>query len=149
MAIAMWRAGFHSLAIEFPAGESFAVYTDSLARLRQEYSKYGPVYVVGHSMGADIAFSTSGFERLAALGFPVEAALLEAPTLIGAGAWDQVHTRGTLKKAAGAAPLVISPYCDHSQESLDPYLVWRGGVAARTRRATAFCPSMSQITVGV
>ena len=73
-------------------------------------------------MGADIVFSAQGFEGRAGLGFPVDTSLVESTALVGAGAWDQVHTRAALQQAAGDSPLVISPYADHSQESLDPYL---------------------------
>jgi hypothetical protein len=121
MARALWSAGFEVVVTEFQAGLGFGDYVMELEELAKASGR-DRVYGVGHSMGADIVFSAGGFDGRAALGFPVEASLVEGSVLVGAGAWDQVHNRATLQKAAGDSSLVISPYCDHSQESLDPYL---------------------------
>lgn len=120
MARALWSAGFTAVVVEFQAGLGFGEYVVELEELAKTAG--GRRYGVGHSMGADIVFSAQGFERRAGLGFPVDTSLVEGTALVGAGAWDQVHTRAALRQAAGDSPLVISPYADHSQESLDPYL---------------------------
>lgn len=122
MARALWKGGVEVVVVEFKAGLGFGDYVSELQELVRRESEGGPVYGVGHSMGADIVFSTQGFSGRAALGFPVDTSQADGIVLVGAGAWDQVHTRATLKEAAGDAPLMISPFSDHSQESLDPLL---------------------------
>ena len=121
MARALWSAGFEAVVVEFEAGLGFGEYVVELEELARASGRER-VYGVGHSMGADIVFSARGFSGRAALGFPVDVSLVEGSVMVGAGAWDQVHTRAALQQAAGNSPLVISAYCDHSQESLDPSL---------------------------
>lgn len=128
MGRAMQRSGFRSLVLNLEAGQSFGRYVETVSRLVRRFKTEGPVYGVGHSMGADILFAAQSaggdplFDSLVALGFPIDQGAVDCPLIIGAGAWDQVHTRGKLDSAAGEAQLVISPFSDHSQESLDPYL---------------------------
>lgn len=122
---AMYRAGFQSVLVKLEPGRDFQQYLETLMALVDDYRKQGNVYLIGHSMGADLVTTLAAqrrdIEGVAALGFPVVAEL-ESPLLVGAGAWDQVHPRQALQEAAGDHSFAISPLCDHSQETLDPFL---------------------------
>ena len=127
MARTLWRSGYRSLVVELQPGSQFSDYVSVVEELAGRFKEQGKVYAVGHSMGADIICTAAGaqedlFEGLVALGFPVDRSSLKTPLLIGAGAWDQVHSRDSLASAAEGGELVLSPFSDHSQETLDPYL---------------------------
>lgn len=121
LARALHRAGFTTLIYQLKPGRAFSSYLDSLRDGVDRYAPRVPVYAVGHSMGADLVTTLASddkrVKRVAALGFPVDARLLSCPLLLAAGAWDQVHGKRELGDKA-----VLSPWCDHSQEPLDPVL---------------------------
>lgn len=121
LARALHRAGFTTLTYQLQPGRAFSSYLDSLRDGVDRYAPNVPIYAVGHSMGADLVATLASedkrVKRLAALGFPVDGRLLSCPLLVAAGAWDQVHSRKEL-----GAKAFLSPWCDHSQEPLDPVL---------------------------
>lgn len=126
LARAMQRAGLTALSLKLNPGRPFHNYIDTLRSLCDQVHKDGPIYAVGHSMGADLVTTLAADEprvkAVAAVGFPAETSLLECPLMVAAGAWDQVHNRSVLQAAAGESLLVISAFSDHSQETLDPFL---------------------------
>ena len=126
LARALWRSGFRAVVVELQPGSPFSDYVERVKELASRFKKQGKVYAVGHSMGADLICTAASqealFDGLVAFGFPVDRSSVRSPLLLGAGAWDQVHTRDSLTEAAQGAKFVMSPFSDHSQETLDPYL---------------------------
>ena len=126
LARVLQRAGFTAVSVKLAPGLAFHQYLETLRALCDQFDSAGPLYAVGHSMGADLiatlAVDEPRIESLVAVGFPVDTEHLTCQVMLAAGAWDQLHSRKDLLTAAGPHPLVISPFSDHSQETLDPYL---------------------------
>ncbi|MGE0489380.1 MAG: hypothetical protein AB7S38_09215 [Vulcanimicrobiota bacterium] len=118
---AMAEGGFRGVAVHLAPGEDFYTYVEQLEQIGLSFEP--PRHLLGHSMGADLVLNLAqrpGFGKVVAFGFPVEPGTENF--LAGAGAWDQVHSLNELQQAG---PVVLSPYCDHSGETLDPYLLGR------------------------
>lgn len=116
-------SGLNAVSVHLSPGRAFHEYVATLKSLCRRFEKDGPLYAVGHSMGADLictlAAEDESVQSVVVLGFPANTELLNCPVLLGAGAWDQVHSRETIEAAAKGSPTLFSPFCDHSQESLD------------------------------
>lgn len=118
---AMAEGGFRGVAVHLTPGEDFYAYVEQLEKIGLSFEP--PRHLLGHSMGADLVLTLAqrpGFGKVVAFGFPVEPGTDNF--MAGAGAWDQVHSLHELRQAG---PVVLSPYCDHSGETLDPYLLGR------------------------
>ncbi|MCE7873399.1 hypothetical protein DYH09_23910 [bacterium CPR1] len=105
----------------------------------------GPVYLAGHSVGANqavLAAEQANPNGVIALGYDVEVSPKRNwRLLLAAGVYDQLHPasqlREVLAQASGDATLVFSPLSDHHNEALDPVLLgaaadWMAGQPARS-----------------
>lgn len=110
VAQALARAGFLARNVSLPPNRSFQDYVkvveDEVARARP------PVYLWGHSMGADLvaACRPEGVVARVTAGFPTE-----GPNQLAlVGAWDELHTASEF-----SPPLLVLSLADHAGENFD------------------------------
>jgi len=102
--------------LHLSGGLSYAQYVEQIRQVVHEYARLGPVYLWGHSMGADLAAdaaSSSEVKAVVAAGFPVTSS--PPNLLLILGCWDQLHS---LPEMPG--PVEILPAADHNMENFDP-----------------------------
>lgn len=114
------RRGLNAVNLHLAAGLDYNQYVRQVTAAADFYGQRGPVYLWGHSMGADlVAEAASQDPQVAATvaaGFPVTS---PAPRLLlVVGAWDQLHSLPEMR--ALGAPLAVLPLSDHNQENFDP-----------------------------
>lgn len=125
IAQALARRGFNSVNLHLAPGQDYGVYVTQILTVVEHYANHGPVYLWGHSMGADLvaeAGSQGRAEAIVAAGFPVTSPARRM--LLVVGAWDQLHSVPEMRAAAAALPqkpaVAVLPLSDHNQENFDP-----------------------------
>ena len=110
IAQAMARAGFEARNLELPPGRSFEDYV-RLVEAEVERSP-APVYLWGHSMGADLvaAAHSPKIKARVCAGFPCPAK--DGLGLVGV--WDQLHSISEFDP-----PIKVLPFADHDGENFD------------------------------
>jgi hypothetical protein len=125
MAQALARRGLNTVNLHLRGGLDYGEYVRGIGQVVGDYAARGPVYLWGHSMGADLvadaASQDSRVQGTVAAGFPVTSS--SPRLLLVVGAWDQLHSIPEMRKAAEALPghprTVVLWLADHSQENFD------------------------------
>ena len=125
MAQALARRGLNAVNLHLRGGLDYSDYVRQIGLVVGEYSARGPVYLWGHSMGADLvadaASQDARVKGVVAAGFPVTSS--SQGLMLVVGAWDQLHSIGEMRRAAEALPgrpeTVVLPLADHNQENFD------------------------------
>lgn len=131
-------SGLEVLCVDLhPSGQRFEDQVEYLQRLRRELT--GPVYLWGHSMGADLAVAAGRNTKVVAVGFPCES---QEQLLQIVGCWDELHWAHEFPQCQ------ISPWSNHSGENYDPWILTRSlrhfGVEPTPR---AWLPCVSRMAV--
>ncbi|MBN9419773.1 MAG: hypothetical protein J0I12_30230 [Candidatus Eremiobacteraeota bacterium] len=124
MAQALARRGLNAVNVHLRGGLEYPEYVRQISVAVDTYARQGPVWLWGHSMGADLVSEVAGQNSrvvgMVAVGFPVTSS--GPRTLLMVGAWDQLHSLREMREAAGLqkAELEVLPQADHNQENFDP-----------------------------
>ena len=143
---ALARRGLNAVNVHLRGGLEYPEYVRQISEAVDLYARQGPVWLWGHSMGADLAAEVSGQNSrvvgAVAVGFPVTASGPRMLLLVGA--WDQLHSLREMREAAEPlkANLEVLAKADHNQENFDPESSRQAarffGAAAEPRRADPY-----------